>query len=173
MTRLLRYLVSIALALAWSTNASASEQLFTGAVQRQIVEPSGTPDCALPCPAHPKPEANGMTRVCISNAGGCQVVELKVLHDYLGTSNEPVERFSSRTGEWGQLRFPDSTTPVLVHAVDGVAHWMPLTTRDGVDSIDPKDTAFRRAFFALQAVTFTLDADGQLPVAQLAQQLRK
>jgi hypothetical protein len=172
MTRLSRYLVSIALALAWSTSVSASEQLFTGSVQRQIVAPSGTPDCARPCPANQRPDANGVTRVCVSNAGGCQVVEVKVLHDYLGTSNEPVERFSSRTGEWGQLSFPDSAAPVLVHAVDGVAHWMPLTTRDGVDVIDPKDAAFRRAFFQLQGVTFTLDADGKLPVAQLVQQLR-
>lgn len=165
-----RFLLLLAAFAALS--AHASEQLFTGTVQRQIVEPSGTPDCPPPCPANPKPDANGMTRVCVSNAGGCQVVEVKVLHDYLGTSNETVQKFSSRTGEWGQLHFPDSATPVLVHAVDGVAHWMPLTTRDGVDLIDPKDTAFRRAFFQLRGVTFPLDADGKLPVAHLVQQLR-
>ena len=165
-----RFLLLLAAFAALS--AHASEQLFTGTVQRQIVTPSGTPDCALPCPAQQPPDANGVTHVCISNMGGCQVVELKVLHDYLGTSSEPVEQFSSRTGEWGQLHFPDSTTPVLVHAVDGVAQWMPLTTRDGVDVIDPKDSAFRRAFFQLRGVTFTLDADGTLPVAQLVQQLR-
>lgn len=153
-------------------SAHASEQLFTGAVQRQIVEPSGTPDCARPCPANQQPDAHGVTHVCISNMGGCPIVELKVLHDYLGSSNEPIEKFSSRTGEWGKLNFPDSATPVLVHAVDGAAQWMPFTTRDGVDVIDPKDPAFRRAFFQLQGVTFTLDADGKLPVAQLVQQLR-
>lgn len=147
--------------------ASASDQLFAGTVQRQIVEPSGTSDCPPPCPANPKPDANGMTRVCVSNAGGCQIVELKVLHDYLGSSNEPIEKFSSRTGEWGKLNFPDSATPVLVHAVDGVAHWTELTTRDGVDLIDPRNKAFMRTFTTLHAVTFTPDADGLVPVTQL------
>ena len=148
-------------------SAHASEQLFTGSVQRQIVASSGTPDCALPCPAQQPPDANGVTHVCISNAGGCQVVELKVLHDYLGTSTESVEKFSSRTGEWGKLNFPDSAAPLLVHAVDGVAHWTALTIRDGVDLIDPKDKVFMRAFATLHAVTFTPDADGLVPVTQL------
>lgn len=171
MSNVHRVMLSAAL-LAMSAHAGATELLFSGTVERQIVQPSGTPDCASPCPANSAPDAHGSARVCVSNRGGCQVVEVRVLHDYLGTARAPMERFTSRTGEWGKLNFPDSNQPILVHAVDGVAHWTALTTRDGADAIDTADTAFMGQFVKQHAATFTPGGDRKLPVAQLVQRIR-
>lgn len=159
--------------LAMSAHAGATELLFSGVVQRQTVAPSGTADCARPCPANSAPDANGMTRVCISNAGGCQVVEITVLHDYLGTSGKETESFRSRTGEFGGLNFPNSTMPILVHAVDGDASWTMLTEQNGVDVFDPADKRLLWRFIKLHPGELKPDANGAIPVTQLVQRIQQ
>jgi ketosteroid isomerase-like protein len=156
-----------------ASSASAVEMLFAGVVERQSITSSGAPDCARPCPVSPTPDTNGATRVCVSNAGSCQVAEIRVLHDYLGTAGHATESFSTRTGEFGRLNFPDSTTPILVHAVDGGASWTTLTTHDGVDVIDAADQRLLRPFTKLHPGALTPDATGAIPVAQLVQRLQQ
>ena len=158
--------------LALSIHAGATELLFAGVVERQVVTSSGTPDCALPCPANSAPDANGMIHVCVSNAGGCQVAEITVLHDYLGTASNRIESFNSRTGEFGRLNFPDSTTPILIHAVDGAATWTGLSTHDGIETIAAADKRLLWRFTKLHPGAFTPDAEGNIPVAQLVQRLQ-
>ena len=152
--------------------AGATELLFSGIVQRQTMVASGTPDCARPCPASPGPDADGITHVCISNAGGCQVAEITVLHDYLGTSGHATERFKTRTGEFGGLNFPDTTTTILVHAVDGDARWTMLASQDGVDVIDASDRQLLKRFARLHPGTLTPDAGGKLAVTQLVSHIQ-
>lgn len=153
---------------ALSANAFAADMLFSGTVQRQVVTPSGTPDCARPCPAENVINADGTTRICISNAGGCQLAEIKVQHDFLGNDDGALKRIASRTGEWGKLHFPDSTAPVLVYVRDDSSIWTPIHVRDGVESVD---AAFLKRLKVLGLEALHPDADGRIPVTQLARAL--
>lgn len=160
-------LFSAALSIALSTNALATDMLFSGEVQRQVATSSGMPDCARPCPAQQPPDAHGVTRVCVSNAGGCQIADIKVLHDFLGTAPEDeIQHIASRTGEWNQLHFSDSVRPLLVYVHDGASASTLLYTRDGVDAID---ASFARRVGGIDAGAIHPDADGRIPVTQLAQ----
>lgn len=159
---------SIMMMAAMSANIFAADMLFSGAVQHQVVTPSGTPDCAPPCPANNVSNADGTTHVCISNAGGCQLAEIMVLHDFLGHDDGALKRIGSRTGEWGKLHFPDSTAPVLVYVHDDSSLWTPIHVRDGVESVD---AAFLKRLKGLDLADLHPDADGRIPVTQLARAL--
>ena len=139
--------------------------LFTGTVVHQRVTPSGAPGCSPPCPANPPTNANGTTTVCISNAGGCQLADIKVLHDFLGTSDGTMRRIASRTGEWGALHFPDSAAPVLVYVHDDSSSWTPVHVSDGVESFD---ATFLKRLHGVDRNALHADADGRIPVTELA-----
>lgn len=123
-------------ALSVSSMASAEDVLLTGRVQRVILQPSGTEGCPPPCPVT-KPHANGSQAVCISNAGGCQMMDVKIDRVYRGVAPGETRRFKSRIGEWGPS-FPVTESQIVVSEEGGVVLWSPAIERDGKILIDPK-----------------------------------
>lgn len=116
--------------------ASADDVLLTGHVQQVILQPFGTENCPEPCPVIATPLPNGGHRICITNAGGCQTLEVKVDHVYRGTSG-PTRRFRSAIGEFG----PSFRTPreqIVVSESDGQVYWSHVTRKDGKLFIDSK-----------------------------------
>jgi hypothetical protein len=115
--------------------ASAGDVLLVGHVQRVILQPSGTGDCPSPCGVM-QPLPNGVQRICVSNAGGCQAMEVKVDHVYLGEAGA-MREFRSRIGEWGPS-FPVTAQQVVIKEEAGKVWWSPATVRDGRIFIHPK-----------------------------------
>lgn len=152
------------LSLTLSAPAVATELLFAGQVQQLTLQPSGVGDCPPMCPTDAGPDKNGVRHVCVSNAGGCQIADIKVVTDYLASSETPLQSFKSRTGEWGQLNFPVSEKLILVHAVDGVATWAPLTIRDGKTYFKAADM---REINRVPVRSLARDDDGLVPVELL------
>lgn len=165
-----RRVVLATVCLTLSAHVAASGLLFAGTVERQVVQSSGTPDCARPCPALATPLPNGGTRICLSNAGGCQVAEIKVLHDFVGNEAGDMRHIASRTGEFGRLNFPSSADPILVQVIGDAHHWAPLDTHDGVESVDAR---FIDRFDGLDRAALRPDANGRIAVSQLVQQLAR
>ena len=62
-------------------------------------------------------------------------MEVKVDHDYRGTSQGQTREFRSRIGEWGPS-FPVTDKQILVMESDGHVNWFPITTVDGKSFID-------------------------------------
>lgn len=160
---MLRGLVFLA-ALGAAASASAGEQLFAGQVQKIVLRPSGVNGCPPPCP-EAQPDEHGITRVCVSNQGGCQSTDIPVQQVFLGDARPgSTITVESRTGEWGGTTFPSGPAPVLVSLDERSHRWAELATRDGklffkaarlpqLGGIDPR---------ALPA-----DADGMVSLDQL------
>jgi len=117
--------------------ASAQDGLFAGHVQRVILQPSGTENCPQPCPAEAPLQPNGLRTVCISNAGGCQTMDVKVDRVYLGEAGDETRRFKSRIGEWGPS-YPVTEEQIIVSVEAGSVSWSFATVKDGRIFIDPK-----------------------------------
>lgn len=111
--------------------AFAQQALVAGTIQKVSYEPRGSDECPEPCPAV-TPRADGLTTVCISNAGGCESVELKVEQDVTGQSPRgSLRRFGKkRIGEWGPV-FPVTAKLIAVHQHDQSLSWTPAVLRDG------------------------------------------
>ena len=116
--------------------ASAQDLVLTGHVQRVILQPSGTENCPRPCPVVPV-MVNGMQRVCISNQGGCQTMEVRVDKVYRGEARGTTRQFTSRIGEWGPT-FPVTDKQIVVSESGANVSWSIATLRDGKIFIDPR-----------------------------------
>lgn len=123
--------------LAFCSIASAQNALITGHVQRVVLLPDGAETCPPVCPTPAPIGRNGVQTVCITNQGGCQIMEVKVDHDYRGASQGQIKEFRSRIGEWGPS-FPVTNKQILVMEHAGHASWFPITEVDGKSFIDPK-----------------------------------
>ncbi len=121
--------------------ASAQDVLVSGYVQKVILQPQGTENCPRDCPAIAATKPDGTTRVCISNSGGCQTMEVKVDHVYRGEvpgmTRSMTRQFKTYIGEWGPS-FAATEEQVVVSEVAGEVWWSPVTKRDGRIYIDPK-----------------------------------
>ncbi len=133
--------------------AHAEEALLVGRVERITLQPAGTQECPPSCPPQQPAGADGSTRVCVSNAGGCQRTAFQVERMLLGAGQPGLRDFSSRIGEWGRQDFPLIHAPLLVHVVDGRVRWSEIVERDG------------QAWFA--AAPLKGDVIGGVPVASL------
>ena len=134
--RMKRFKFTAAVLLGACSLAAAQDVVLTGRVQRVILQPSGTEDCPRPCPVV-APVVNGMQRVCISNQGGCQTMEIKVDKVYRGEAAGPTRQFRSRIGEWGPT-FPVTEKPIVVSEAGGKVFWSIATLRDGKIFVDPR-----------------------------------
>lgn len=146
-----RLLVTVTLSV--SSIASAQDVLLAGHVQRVILQPSGTEDCPPPCPVterHP----DGSQTVCISNAGGCQMMDVKIDRVYRGVAPGETRRFRSRIGEWGPS-FPVTDKRIVVSEEAGRVSWSPAIERDGKILIDPKHLR------SIGGVLTSLDGDSE------------
>jgi len=121
--------------LAASSIASAGDVLLAGHVQRVVLTPSDTGDCPPPCGILP-PAPDGAQRICVTNAGGCEAMEVKIDRVYLGQAGA-MHEFKSRIGEWGP-RFPATTRQIVVLEEGGHVWLSVATERDGKVFIDPK-----------------------------------
>ncbi|QYG01215.1 MULTISPECIES: hypothetical protein [Massilia] len=133
-----RLLATVALSV--SSIASAQDVLLTGHVQRVILQPSGTEGCPPPCPVVER-RPDGSQTVCISNASGCQMMDVKIDRVYRGVASGETRRFRSRIGEWGPS-FPVTEKRIVVNEEGGSVSWSPAIERDGKILIDP--TRLRR-----------------------------
>jgi hypothetical protein len=127
--------ILLAIGAAASPLAGAGEVLLAGHVQRVILQPDGTPDCPPPC-ADLAPLPDGTRLVCVTNASGCQTMEMKVDQVYLGQA-DATHAFRSRIGEWGPS-FPVTAQQIVVHQEGKNVWWSPATLRGGRIYIDPK-----------------------------------
>jgi len=123
-------------AMSVSSVVSAQDVLLIGHVQRVILQPSGTEGCPPPCPVT-KPHLDGSQTVCISNAGACQMMDVKIDRVYRGVAPSETRRFKSRIGEWGP-NFPVTEKRIVVSEEAGAVSWSPAIERDGKILIDPK-----------------------------------
>lgn len=126
-------LLSLALAVAGVLGAgpvAAVESLLVGRVESILVLPKDVPECPSSCPPS-APAAQGVTRVCVANDGGCQRTAFRVERVLLGDERVGPKEFSQRTGEWGKLVFPVRHDPILVHVDGERVRWSALHERDG------------------------------------------
>lgn len=145
--------------------AVAGESLLVGRVERIVVLPKDVPECPSLCPPA-VPDARGMTRVCISNDGGCQRTTFEVERVLLGDETAGTKEFSNRTGEFGKLIFPVQRQAILVHVDGERVRWSALFEREGKLYFDI--AAFGSDVIAGVPVA-SLEADdrGQAPLDQL------
>lgn len=113
--------------------AQAGDVVLTGHIQKVTLLPFGADDCPPPCPPNDNPR-----RICISNAGGCQIMEVNVDKVLLGDAGW-VRTFKTHIGEWGPT-FGVTTSKVVVSEEAGNVYWSKATVREGSDRIyiDPK-----------------------------------
>jgi hypothetical protein len=111
--------------------ALAQELLVTGRVESILLQPNGARDCPMIEPVSTTTNEQGVTRLTISNMGGCQIAEVKVEQVLAGTAGGATLKFASRTGEWGRLNFPDSHELILVAVDHGRPVWFATSMRDG------------------------------------------
>ena len=131
-----RFALLPAVLFAIGSSACADDVLLAGYVQRVILQPSETGDCPSPCAAEFAGQPNAAQRVCVSNAGGCQTMEVKVDQVYRGQA-EGSRTFRARIGEWGPS-FPLTRQRIVVSEDNGNVSWSLATMRDGRVFIDPK-----------------------------------
>lgn len=117
--------------------ASAQGVLLAGHVHRVTLQPPGTENCPPVCPATATKNPDGTTAVCLSNAGGCETMEVKVDHVYLGEIRSETRQFKSRIGEWGPS-FPVTEKKIIVSEENGNVFWSVATERDGKIFFDPQ-----------------------------------
>lgn len=123
-------------ALLFAVGAHADDVLLAGQVQRVILQPSETGDCPSPCAAGFAGHPDAAQRVCVSNAGGCQTMEVAVDQVYRGEAGR-TRSFRARIGEWGPS-FPVTRQRIIVSEDNGTVSWSLATMRDGRVFIDPK-----------------------------------
>jgi hypothetical protein len=132
---MIRFAMLAAVVFSVCSPVSAQDVLLLGEVQRVILQPSGTADCPPPCP----PDTlypDGSRRICISNGGGCQTMDVKIERVYRGNAKGETRRFKSRIGEWGPS-FPVSEKRIVVSEEAGQVSWSPAIEQDGKIFIDP------------------------------------
>lgn len=150
--------------------ACAAEELLAGRVQKVIQQPGGADACPAPCPAEPEKLPDGRVRVCISNGGGCEAMELKVERDFLGR-REPGSAWtvSQRVGEWGPA-FPVTSQLIVVYQDGERLRWTPAVMRGGEVLVHPD--RFTMVLGAAKREWFGRDTSGMVPVEQVLGQLR-
>lgn len=158
-----------ALALALAAPCSA-EELLAGWVQKVIQQPSGADACPPPCPVEPEKLPDVRVRVCVSNAGGCEAMELKVERDFLGRRAAGGSwSVGRRVGEWGPA-FPVTSQLIVVYQDGERLRWTPAIMRDGEVLVHPE--RFTNVLRAVRHDWFGRDATGMVPVEQLIARLR-
>jgi len=158
-----------ALALALASPCSA-EELLAGWVQKVIQQPSGADACPPPCPVGEEKLPDGRVRICVSNGGGCEALELKVERDFLGR-REPGSAWSvgRRVGEWGPA-FPVTSQLIVVYQDGDRLRWTPAVMRDGEVLVHPE--RFTNVLRAVQRDWFGQNTTGMVPVGQVIERLR-
>lgn len=150
--------------------ACAAEELIAGRIQKVIQQPSGADACPRPCPVEPEKSADGRHRVCVSNAGGCETMEIKVERDLLGRRESgSVWTVSRRVGEWGPA-FPVTSELIVVHEDNGRLRWTPAVLRDGQVLVHPQ--RYVSVVRAVKREWFGADTAAMVPVEQVLEQLR-
>jgi len=135
--------------------ALAAEELLAGRVQKVNQQPSG-PD--------------GRVRICVSNAGGCEAMELKVERDFLGgRAKGSAWHVAKRVGEWGPA-FPVTGQPIVVYDDGTRLRWTPAVLRDGQVLVHPE--RFVGTLQAVQRAWFGDDTSGMVQVEQVLPRLR-
>jgi len=161
---MLRIGSAFALALALA-GPCAAEELLAGRVQKVTQQPSGADGCPPPCPIEPETSTDGSRRICISNGGGCEAMELKVERDFLGRRETgSAWSVSKRVGEWGSA-FPVTSQLIVVHDDGTRLRWTPAIMRDGQVLVHPD--RFVTVLRAVKAEWFGSDTTGMVPVEQL------
>ncbi|WLI90360.1 hypothetical protein Q4S45_04340 [Massilia sp. R2A-15] len=144
----------------------AEEILVVGTVERILLLPFGSEQCPPVCQmATPLPD--GGTRVCISNACGCEVTELKVDKVLAGGAKGATLQVKSHVGEWCRPTFPISSKPLLVQVKDGQPRWSRIEAHDGRDYFDAKPFSTIGAV----AVGSLQDAQGKVRLDTLLEHL--
>ena len=165
---MLRMLTVAVLGLAVAP-ACGAEELVAVRVQKVIEQPSGADGCPPPCrPEEKLPD--GSIRICISNGGGCETIEMKVEHDFLG-SREPGSAWtiSKRVGEWGPA-FPVTSNLIVVYRDALQVRWAPAVLRDGQVLVHPE--RFVSVLRYAKSEWFGRDTAGMVPVEQVIDRLR-
>lgn len=158
-----------ALAVALATPCAA-EELLAGRVQKVIQQPSGADGCPPPCPLEPETSADGVRRVCVSNGGGCEAMELKVERDFLGRREAgSAWSVAQRVGEWGSA-FPVTSQLIVVYHDGARLRWTPAVLRDGQVLVHPE--RFVTVLRAAKNEWFGRDTTGMVPVEQAVARLR-
>jgi hypothetical protein len=133
--QMIRFAILAAVVFSVISPVLAQDVLLLGEVQRVILQPSGTTDCPPPCP----PDTlypDGSKRICISNGGGCQTMDVKIERVYRGGAMNETRQFKARIGEWGPM-FPVNEKRIVVSEEAGKVSWSPAIEQHGKIFIDP------------------------------------
>lgn len=163
---MLRALVIMA-AVGLTFPASATEQLFTGSVQKIVMRQHGVDGCPPVCgPA----AADGSIQVCVSNSAGCQSTEIKVQDVFIGDARPgSIITVDSSVGEWSEPVFYISPKPVLV-LLHGDAHeWADIKTKRGKLYFK---TARHLSIGGVPTRSLRTDADGMASLEELLARIR-
>ena len=126
------------LALACA-QARAEQLLVVGKVVASKAVRTGTPEC--PSRTGSYTDAEGKTFISISNACGCETVELAIDETLLGSAPGPTASFTTSIGEWCKLNVTELGRPVLAYASGDTVEWAFLTN-------ESEDPLFKRGRMA-------------------------
>lgn len=144
----------------------AQEALVVGRVERITLQPVDAPGCASPCAQPAGAGPDGTTRVCVTNAGGCQQTEFRIERVLLGDDAVGPKTYRDRIGEWGGHTFPAAHGPILVHIDRGATHWAALSERDG-KLVFPAAPLKRDVIGGIAIAGLQPDANGELALDDL------
>ena len=170
----MKKLLSLALlSLLGCATVHAQESLFVARVERVTLEPRGGQFCPDRCAANGLRNADGSTRVCIANDGGCEKTEIVVDRVLFGDMQPGPRTIDSRIGEWGGTHFPVTQAPVLVHLKPGVVEWAPVTVKGGQALVQVKKFQHGGTVNGLDLRSLAQAADDGVTLDALADQLSR
>ncbi|MRW85362.1 hypothetical protein GJ698_14850 [Pseudoduganella sp. FT26W] len=132
------------LLMAACVAASAEDLLVSARLESVTLTPSGVGACGKN-PTGSYPNADGTTRVVVSNACGCQESKVKVERVYQGSEARPgdVLTLQSTLGEWCSATLPMDHSLFLLKKGQSWS-WSRLTENDGQVYFDPQRLGWRQ-----------------------------
>ena len=126
-------LIAVVILSLLSTGALAQKTILLGAIDKLEFVKEGTEHCPVTCPT-PATTENGVTRICLSRHGDCQLVSLQVVEVLAGADPGATVVGKSKLGEFNRPTIPLETR-LLVAEIDqqGFARYVGATySNDGV-----------------------------------------
>lgn len=106
-------LVALALLSLLGTGpALAQKTILLGAIDKLEFVKEGTEYCPVTCP-NPETTENGVTRICLSRHGDCQLVNLRVIETLAGADLGTTVVGKSKLGEFNRPTIPMETRLVV------------------------------------------------------------
>lgn len=131
--RSINLIAVVLLSLLGTGTALAQKTILLGSIDKLEFVKEGTEYCPVTCPT-PEITENGVTRICLSRHGDCQLVNLRVIETLAGADLGSNVVGKSKLGEFNRPTIPMETR-LVVAEIDkqGFASYIGATySNDGV-----------------------------------------